>query len=133
MTQNTKEIISALQTVASFIGEDVDTFKSEMLNRKFDNDCGAFTDLMGDRNPSEGVTLRTQDARTDFDVRLTQILHNANGHFLAASDVTTRYCNRYNATPTGSQMRASLNRLIENGEATWEGNKRGTKYAAVMN
>ena len=130
---NTDSLIAAMNLVASFLGESGPDFQNEMIERRHANTLAAFnteTKVIEDTTDAvTKVTLRTENARTVFDARVCRILDRHAGDFVSANNLIANYASRHGQEPTKAQMRAALNRLIEEGDVTYEGFQRGTKYA----
>lgn len=78
----------------------------------------------GGRKAAAGKrNVRTEAGRAAFDKEVLAALTDAGGDTVAASTIRTAL----NADPT--QLRTSLNRLIEKGVVTFTGKARGTRYS----
>lgn len=132
---NTNEIKAALSLIASFTGEDAGDFSREMCARKSANLeavlCAAFQPKEESTNDGVSIILRTEKARTTFDSRVLGLLGRNRGSEVTAANLITRYGDQTGYAPSGAQMRASLNRLIESGDVDYSGIQRGTKYAVA--
>ncbi len=130
---NHTEILSALTAVANFVDADAKTFIAEMVARKTANIEAAFLAPADDGKTvsTDSVTLRTPTARTDFDSRVLGLLGRNRGKYVSAANLMERYTTQTGSDCTTAQMRASLNRLIEDSKVDYTGFQRGTKYSTA--
>lgn len=130
---NSTEILSALTAVANFVDADAETFIAEMVARKTANIEAVFLVPADDGKTvsTDSVTLRTPTARTEFDSRVLGMLGRNKGSEVSAANLMERYVTQCGSSVTAAQMRASLNRLIEDGQVSYSGIQRGTKYATA--
>lgn len=134
MTQNTENLKAAFALIADFTGADTEAFENEMLARHFDGiklQFAAHCEVSESEDISDTLSLRTVEARTDFDTRVLGMLGRNKGKEVTASNLIMRYGQERGTDPTTAQMRAALNRLIESGDVDYSGIQRGTKYCVA--
>ena len=130
---DTKTLKAAFALIADFTGADSVAFENEMLTRHFDSIKLSFSSDASKEDESTelsgAVSLRTSGARTEFDSRVLGLLGRNRGSEVTAANLIERYGKAYSMDPTTAQMRAALNRLIEDGNVSYSGIQRGTKYS----
>lgn len=77
------------------------------------------------RGLNRTIDTRSQAGRAAFDARVLACLRAHAGEFIPSRQVQDQVGGSQN------QVRASLNRLIEKGQATYKGRARGTRYASL--